>query len=113
MATNYSYAYNNTVPFSDVSPTIALAASTELTYTVPGNTSSRYRVNFSWAYNANVWVCVNGTAAVPTPGTIDTASRCEYRPGSDGSGRYVKGGDVIHFISDAITAGGFSLFLLP
>lgn len=111
--TNYANSFNNTLPFSDTSPTVALAASTELTYTVPGDSSMRYRVSFSWAYNANVWVSVNSTAAVPTPGTIDDTSRQEYRPGADGSARYVKGGDVLHFISDAVISGGFSLYLLP
>lgn len=112
MTTPYQNAYNNTVPFSDTSPTVALAANTEITYTVPGDSSQRYRVNFSWSYNANVWVAVNTTVTVPTPGTINSSSTQEYRPGADGSARYVKGGDVLHFISDAIITGGFSLFIV-
>ncbi len=113
MTTPYQNSFNNTLPFSDTSPTVALAASTELTYTVPGDPSLRYRINFSWAYNSNVWVSVNSTAAVPTPGTINSSSRQEYRPGADGSARYARGGDVLHFISDAIITGGFSLYMLP
>lgn len=113
MTTPYQNAYNNTMPFSDNAPTVALAANTELTYTVPGNSSLRYRVSFSWAYNSNVWVSVNSTASIPTPGTINSSSTQEYRPGADGSARYVRGGDVLHFISDAIITGGFRLYVLP
>lgn len=112
MTTAYNSSFDQTRPFSDSGATIALADNTELTYTVPGVSSQRYRIQFSWAYNANVWVCVNSTAVVPGAGTINT-SRCEFRPGSDGSGRYVKGGDVLHFISSGIGQGGFSLLLLP
>lgn len=101
-----------TLPFSDLTVQIALAATTELTYTVPGTTADLYRCEFSWAYNASVWVGYNTTASVPPAGAITTSSNesLEFRPGI----RYVRGGDVLHFISDSIvTNGGFSLLKLP
>lgn len=108
MVANYNSSYDQTHPFSDSTQTIALADNTELTATIPGDSSMRYRIEFSWAYNANVWVCINGTAAIPGPGTIN-ASRCEFKP----SARYVSGGDVIHLISSGIAFGGYSLLQLP
>jgi hypothetical protein len=109
----YQNGFNNTIPFSDTSPTIALAANTALPYTVPGTSAQRYKIYFSWPYNANVWVCNNGTATVPTPGTINSSSACMYRPGANDQAYYVRGGDVLSFISDGVIYGGFSLYALP
>lgn len=111
--TQYANSFDDTLPFSDNSATVALAANTELTYTIPGDSSARYRIAFSWSYNANVWVSVNQTVVVPTGGTLNGSARTEYRPGADGSARFVRGGDVLHFISDAISNGGFTLLQLP
>jgi hypothetical protein len=110
MATPYNNSFDNTTPFSDTASNMALAANTELTYTVPGTGNKKYKAEFSWPYNANVWVSINETAVVPTPGTIVTSARCELRP----TYRYVVGGDVLHFISSSIvTDAGFRLLQLP
>ncbi len=110
MATPYNSSFDGTTPFSDVAGNMALAANTELTYTVPGDSSKKYKVEFSWPYNANVWVALNQTAVVPSAGTLLGTARCELRP----EARYVVGGDELHFISNAIvTDAGFRLLQLP
>ncbi len=108
--TKYNSSFNDTYPFSDTTGQFALAANTELTYTVPGEAKNIYRAQFSWNFDSNVWVRINGTAVVPTPGTMTSDSQCERCP----ERKYVKGGDVIHFISNAtVTDAGFSLLQLP
>lgn len=105
-ATNFDKAH----PFPDVSYQFALAANTELTQTIPGNSSIYYRVTFSWPYNANVWVGYKITATSPSAGTMSSCPKIELRPDI----RYVRGGDVLHFVSNAIvTDAGFSLLQLP
>lgn len=104
----FQSGYNSTIPFSDGTATILLNDNAELTFTVPGDSSTRWRCDFSWAYNASVYVCLNDTAVLPAAGTINT-SRCEFRPDY----RYVRGGDVLHFISAGVAQGGLSLLQLP
>jgi hypothetical protein len=108
--TKFSTLFHGTEPFTDVAPQFALAASTALSYTVPGDSSKPYRVKFYWPYNANIWVALNSTATVPTAGTMSPNSKSVLRPEI----KYVRGGDVLSFISDAlVTDAGFELFELP
>lgn len=108
--TQYSSSFEKTFPFSDTAYQLALAANTELTQTLPGNNTVRYRIEFSWPYNANVWVGYNVTAVTPSAGTIASSPNVELRPDV----RYARGGDVLHFKSDAlVTDAGFSLLQLP
>jgi hypothetical protein len=108
--TTYNEAYDGCFPFSDTTAQLALAAATALSYTVPGDSSMLYRCEFSWPYNANVWVGYNITATSPGAGTISPNRNIELRPAV----RYVKGGDVLSFISDSIvTDAGLSLLQLP
>jgi hypothetical protein len=108
--TKFNTLFQGTEPFSDTAPQLALAANTALTYTVPGDSSKQYRVKFYWAYNANVWVAINSTAAVPLAGTITSDSRSVLRPEI----KYARGGDVLSFISSQIvTDAGFELLELP
>lgn len=110
--TKYSSNFNDSYPFSDVAPQFALAANVELTYTVPGTNEDSYRVEFAVPYNANIWVGYNVTATSPTPATMSSNTRVELI--RSGMRRYVRGGDVLHFISNAIvTDAGFSLLKLP
>lgn len=110
MATPYSTAYNGAYPFTDVAPQFALAIATELTYTVPGTSATRYRVEFTFPYNASVWVAINATATVPTAGTMSSNSRVQLNP----KARFVQGGDVIHFISTlAVADAGMTLLQIP
>jgi len=108
--TNYVNSFNVTEPFSDKTAQLALAAGAALTYTVPGNSSNSYKAEFSWPYNANVWVGYNVTATSPGAGTITSNANIEFRPDF----RFVRGGDVLSFISSAIvTDAGLRLMTLP
>ena len=108
--TKYNSARNDTKPFSDQCVQLALAATTALTYTIPGTSANAYQATFSWPYNANVWVGYNKTATLPSAGTIAAVSQIELRPDK----RYVRGGDVLSFISTAVvTDAGLELLSLP
>lgn len=110
MTTAYNFSHEDTCSFSDTTGNIALSANTALTYMVPGTKMDTYRMHFEWAYNANVYVGFNTTATVPTAATITSTSNIEFRPAN----RFVRGGDVISFISSAIVSdGGFSLLKIP
>ena len=106
MATKFRSQFSKAEPFSDTTATIALAATTGLTYTVPGTSANQYTVTFSWPYNASVWVGFNSTAVLPTPGTI-VSGRSVRNPDT----KFVRGGDVLSFISSSIiTDAGLELF---
>jgi hypothetical protein len=108
VAIAYNSNYDLTIPFSDVSVRVSLAGNSPLTYTVPGTATNYYAVRFSYNYVSNIFVRLNGVPTVP--GGVSSESYSEYRPGDDGSQRYVKGGDVIEFITpDATAYFGFSL----
>lgn len=110
----YNSNYDLTIPFSDVCAQVALGVGVEQTYTVPGAATVSYSARFSYAQDANVYVRLNGVAAVPGAGSVASEQYNEFRPGADGSQRYVKGGDVLHFItSDATAFVGVSLRQLP
>lgn len=110
MTTNYNESYSDTNPFSDIAPSVALAANTPLSYTVPGDNTKRYRADFNYNATANIYVANNSTAAVPGAGTISASSVSTYRPHR----RYVIGGDVLSFVTPDTTATfGFDLLLLP
>lgn len=94
-------------PFGNRAPQFALAASTVLTYTVPGTDEVTYQMQFSWPYNANVWVGLNATPVIPTPATMSSSTVSVLNPHR----KFVKGGDVLSFISDSIVVNaGFELF---
>lgn len=110
MSTQYNRNYGDTMIFSDNNSRFHLLANAELTYTVPGDSYRQYTALFSYASNSNVFVGYNTTAATPAAGTAATSGLIEYKPHE----RYVKGGDVLHFISpDAVTYMGVSLRALP
>lgn len=110
MATPYNNAFAGTEPFSDTTAQLALAAATALTYTVPGTAINKYKIIFSWPYNANVWVGYNVTATSPSAGAIAANHNIELRPVE----RFVKGGDVLSFISIAVvTDAGLKLLSIP
>lgn len=110
MAIKYNSNYDLTIPFSDVCAQVALLANAEQTYTVPGNATQNYAVRFGYISTSNVFVCMNATPVIPAGGTVEEQQYNEFRPGDDGSQRYAKGGDVIHFITpDASAYVGISL----
>lgn len=109
MATQFSSNFNDTLPFSDTTASYALAATTELTYTVPGTNGQKYRAEFSYQEDSEVWVALNETAQIPTPATMHSDRRSVLNP----KVCYVSAGDVIHFISGAIAVGSVSLLSIP
>lgn len=110
--TRFNTNYLECLPFSDQSVQVALAANTALPYTIPGDSSVQYRCQFSYAYDANVWVGYNTAAVVPIAGAVTTASNTSivFRPDV----KYVRGGDILSFISGSIVSNiGLELLLLP
>lgn len=105
MSALYNTNYDLTMPFVDDSAQLFLAATTDETYTVPGTPDNVYSVRFAYTENSNVFVGLNDTAVIPDGGTpVGTQVYAEFRPGCDGSQRYVRGGDVLHFITPDATA---------
>lgn len=78
-----------------------LTASTEQTLIVPETSDSIYNkvvAVFSFQPGSYVWYAVNDTATLPSGAFTDTTS--EQNP----QVRYVKPGDVLHFITRSITS---------
>jgi hypothetical protein len=109
MTTQYNSNFDSTYPFSNTTAQLALAVSTALSYTIPGTNATTYIASFSYPYNANVWVANNATATSPAAGTITTTGVSQLNP----KRRYVRGGDVLSFISNAVVTDiGVSLLQL-
>ena len=114
MAIPYNSNYDLTIPFSDVCAQVALGVGVEQTFAVPGDATHQYSVRFTYISTSNVFVRLNGTPTVPGAASVGTEQYNEYRAGEDGSQRYVKGGDVIHFITpDATAYVGIRLMSVP
>lgn len=109
MATKFRENFSGTHPISDTGAKVWLAANTELTWTVPGDNTVKYRACFTYTYDAPIWVKLNDTIVVPVVGNaVDTYNE-QFRPDL----LYVNGGDVLHFISTASHQFGVSLLELP
>jgi len=101
---------NKTTPFSDTSAQVALAANAAQTYTVPGAATQKYQAVFHYTSTSNIFIGYNFTPTVPAPGTSQTTHTQEYRPDC----KFVKGGDVLSFLSPDTTAYvGLSLLAIP
>jgi len=110
MAIRWTSSFGNTLAFSDVTATMALAAATPLSFTVPGTGDQKFTVLFEYASNSNVFVGNNVTAAVPNTGTIGATRYIEFKPAC----RYAIGGDVLSFITPDTTAFvGISIRSIP
>lgn len=109
MATQFRENNLETLPFSDTGAKLWLAAGVELTWTVPGTVDNKYRANFRYNQNAEIWVKLNGTVVVPVAGSVVNAYNEELLPES----RCVVGGDVLHFISTSTPQVGVSLLSVP
>ena len=95
MTISYNSNYIETMPFSDTAIQVNCAAAVEQTYTVPGTPTTQYQAYFEYASNSNVFVRNNAVPLVPASGTVGTQPYSEFKPKK----RYVKGGDVLHFIT--------------
>jgi len=95
MTIQYNSNYHETMPFSDTCVQLHCLANAEETYTVPGVSTQQYQAFFEYASNSNVFVRNNGTPTIPAGGVVGTQQYNEFKPQK----RYVKGGDVLHFIT--------------
>ena len=112
MSVPYNTNYDLTMPFVDDSAQIALGVGVQQVYTVPG--TGTYSVRFTYTSTSNVFVGLGVTPTVPGAGSVGAQANSEFRPGCDGSQRYVKGGQTIHFITpDATAYVGIRLMKLP
>lgn len=104
MAITVPYVAQNPVDdfglrFSNLKYSATLAASTDTTLTVPG-TAPRYKAVIKVENNADVWVALNATAAIPAGGTF-AATTSELVNGNYYICREVLAGDVLHFFTAA------------
>lgn len=100
MAVPYNSNYDLTIPFSDVSVPIHLtSAGGVVSYTVPGVATNNYAVRFGYTDASNIFVRLNAAPTVPAANSATAVQYEEFKPGYDGSQRYVKGGDTIQFIT--------------
>ena len=107
-ATRYQKNSHHTMPFTNTSAQLLLAASTALAYTVPGTSNQIYRATFRASFTAEIYVSLNGTASLPTSNTAtSTNNNQEFIPLLEP--KYVKGGDVLSFISLGTPSIGIQL----
>jgi hypothetical protein len=100
MTTQYNENYDGTMPFSDNCAQVGMSANSAQTVTVPGTSMMQYQALFSYNSTENVYVGLNATPTISVPGSVGTQAYSEFRPEK----RYVKGGDVLHFITPDTTA---------
>lgn len=115
MAIPYNSNYDLTIPFSDVSAQFALVAGSFLTFTVPGPETINYAVRFAYTQDSSIFVRLGDAPTIPGSNTVTDEQYSEFKPGFDGTQRYVKGGDVLYF-QTTDTAGaymGITLRQLP
>jgi hypothetical protein len=95
MTSQYNENYNGTMPFSDTDFQISCASEVEQTATVPGDITMQYQAFFSYNEVSNVFICLNALPVIPSSGSVGVQQYNEFRPEK----RYVRGGDVLHFIT--------------
>jgi len=95
MTIQYNENYLETMPFSDVCIQVNCAQNVAQTYTVPGTSLQQYQAYFEYAQNSNVFVRKNASPSLPASGTMGEQPYNEFKPKK----RYVRGGDVLHFVT--------------
>ena len=96
------------LPFSINKYSANIVQNTDTTQTVPSY-APYYVVIFSYQAGSNVWVA-NGSSAAKPAGSTFAAVSSELNPVA----RYVKAGDVLHFITgDTSALVGMSFYALP
>ncbi len=106
MTIAYNANYIETMPFSDTCFQVVCGTNVEETATIPGTDTDFYQAYMEYASNSNVYVCKNDTPVIPASGNVGTQPYNEFKPLK----RYVRGGDVLHFITpDSIAYIGVSL----
>lgn len=106
MTISYNSNYIETMPFSDTCAQVVCGSNVEQSYTVDGDDTMQYQAYFKYAEQSNVFVCLNGIPVIPSSGSVGSQPYNEFKPEK----RYVRGGDVIHFITpDSVAYIGVSL----
>lgn len=106
MTIAYNSNYEGTTTFSDTCAQVHCLANVAETFTVPGSSTAKYQALFEYISTSNVFIRLNSAPAVPVGGAVGAEPYSEFRPKK----RYVKGGDVLHFITpDANAYVGLSL----
>lgn len=96
------------LPFSLNKYSAVLAQNTDTTLTVPSY-SAAYVAIFSYQPGSSVWVA-NGATAAKAAGASFSAVTSELNPVA----RYVKAGNVLHFITgDTTAAVGVTFYAIP
>jgi hypothetical protein len=90
------------MPFSDTCWQISAATNASQSITIPGTSIMQYQAYFEYANNSNVFICLNTAPTVPVSGSSSTQAYSEFKPVK----RYVKGGDVLYFITPDV-AGAY------
>lgn len=110
--TQFNENFRGSFPYSNQCMQAILAADTALSFTVPGDDTMIYRAKFSCSSTAEVWVGFNATPTDPTAGTARSDANVEFIPLNEC--RYVKGGDVLKFLSHTTPRIGLALLrVLP
>jgi hypothetical protein len=100
MTIQYNANYIETMPFSDTAFQVACTVNAEQTANIPGDDTMQYQAYFEYASNSNVFICKNATPVIPAGGSVGSQPYNEFKPKK----RYVRGGDVLHFITSDATA---------
>jgi len=108
--TPYNKNFQNVHSFSNTNLNALLAASTALPFTVPGVSTQLFRAKFRSSSTAEIYISVNGTATIPSAGAGSFVANQEMIPLDEC--RYLRGGDVLSFISSGTPAFSMQLLLL-
>jgi hypothetical protein len=110
MAVQYHNNYIDTTNFSDTSYRMTLTTGVEVTVTVPGDAEDNLQAIFGYAATSQIMVGYNSSPTIPANDTAVSTGRVEVNPIK----RFVKGGDVLHFMTpDTSALVGVSLRALP
>ena len=105
MTSQYNANYLETMPISDTCSQVSVQSGTPQAVTVPGASNFVYQAYFEYTEQANVYVGLNVVPTVVVAGSTGSQAFVEFKPKK----RYVRGGDVLHFITpDATTYFGVS-----
>ena len=96
------------LPFAVDNYNATIVANTDATLTTPSY-APHYVAIFSYQQGGSVWVAANATAAKPVGATF-ASTTSTLNP----TARYVKAGDVIHFLTgDTSAMVGVTFYALP
>lgn len=110
MVAQYHNNYIDTTNFSDTTSRMTLTTGVAQTVTVPGDSSNKLQAIFGYASDSEIMVGYNEAPTVPANDTVIDTGRVEVNPIK----RFVKGGDVLHFMTpDATALVGVSFRALP